>query len=84
MKTDEFTAPSYAELRPYKQPTSNSFPVYHDLVDKLVEAKHQRTIASLPSFGSASDRLGDEGGLRRAGGRRVLLPRKRSPALIER
>ena len=41
MKTEDLTAPSYQDLRPYKQPTSKTFPVYPDLVDRLVKAKHR-------------------------------------------
>ena len=42
MKTEDLTAPSYEDRRPYKSATSKTFPVYPDPVDRLVEAKHQR------------------------------------------
>src|SRR5258707_8856825 len=37
MLRTEATAPSIAELRPLKTPTSSTFPVYKDLVDAMVK-----------------------------------------------
>ena len=39
METKDFTAPSYKELRPLKPEKTKTFPVYDDLVSKLVAAK---------------------------------------------
>ena len=39
MEIKEFKAPSYRELRPLKDVTTDTFPVYRDLVGKLVAAK---------------------------------------------
>jgi hypothetical protein len=39
VQIDQLTAPTYEQLRPYKQPRSGRFPVYHDLVDRLVEVQ---------------------------------------------
>lgn len=36
LEIDHVTAPSYEHLRPYKERTSSTFPVYHDLVERLV------------------------------------------------
>jgi hypothetical protein len=40
MEIRQFTAPSYKELRPLKPEKTKTFPVYDDLVGKLVAAKH--------------------------------------------
>jgi hypothetical protein len=39
VKTDHLTGPSYEQLRPYKAPMSDAFPVYPNLVDKLVKTR---------------------------------------------
>ena len=39
MEIKEFRAPSYRELRPLKPPKTKTFPVFDDLVGKLVSAK---------------------------------------------
>ena len=38
MQIEHLTAPSYQDLRPFKQPTAPGFPVYPDLVDRLADA----------------------------------------------
>jgi hypothetical protein len=35
VKIEHVTAPSYRELRPFKEPTSDGFPVYPDLAERL-------------------------------------------------
>lgn len=40
MEITDFTAPSYKELRPFKPEKTKTFPVYDDLVGKLVAAKN--------------------------------------------
>src|ERR1700675_3612611 len=40
MLIDHAIAPSYEQLRPMKSPTSATFPVYSDLVDRLGNATH--------------------------------------------
>jgi len=67
VKTAEFTAPTYTNLRPCKQPISRTFPVYRDLVDRPVKAKHDTsrsdqkgasmataTVESTPTAGRAT------------------------------
>jgi hypothetical protein len=41
MKLDHAEAPSYEKLRPYKPERTDTFPVYPDLVDRLVQADDQ-------------------------------------------
>jgi hypothetical protein len=47
MLTGRATAPTYGELRPMKEPTSPTFPVYHDLADRLAHPAESpdRTVA---------------------------------------
>jgi len=39
MDIADFTGPSYAELRPLKPKQSDTFPVYHDLVERLLRTE---------------------------------------------
>jgi hypothetical protein len=69
MAIDQVTAPSYDRLRPFKPRTSNTFPVYPDLVDRLVttqdhpndDLRFVMAVCSSYAYGDVTT-LGDDDG----------------------